>query len=319
MSRIIACQQMFRHHRPIQEADMSRLTIAGKNGAYTQLVSDYGEDPDMLHIGVSVQVDHRAGETLGSSMLLTGKIRVANINTKDFWPRAPLTGTVVFEEDDIMASMFIGKNGILESEWTADIPWRIRLKEQDGWTVTLLRLQHAERGYGDLLFKITAQPTKSDTVKLILGAIPFSAEQLNQDSDKDHRGFPLILLSEVRAKLFPQELAHHKWGMAIQPLLRMEGLQADEHGILDTSDVVWPTSMEVKKAAVSLLRSGFKTNYCKNAVIWNVRLGERPFPIRDSTIRWPEVLEEDDQETAGESAAGESMHYMVVGQQLLHN
>ena len=117
-------------------------------------------------------------------------------------------------------------------------------------------------------------------MKLILGAVPYSVEELNQDPDKDHQGFPLILLSQVRAKLFPQELEHHKWGLAIQPLLRMTGLQADNHGILDTSDVTWPTSMNIKLAAVSLLRSGFKTNYSKNAANWNVSLGELPFPTR---------------------------------------
>ena len=95
MSRLNDCKRIFRHHRPLQEADMARLAVAGGNGAYRRLIDDYGEDPNNLHLGVSVQVDHRIGSVTISYMPLVGKWKVSGVNTKDFWLGVPVKTTLI--------------------------------------------------------------------------------------------------------------------------------------------------------------------------------------------------------------------------------
>ena len=150
MAKMIACKKFFNHHKPIDNTDKERLAIAGGNGAYRQLVRDYGGNPEELNVGVSVNINHEEGMVGGASLLVVGKVKMAPINTRDFWPDAPVPGTVQFDNFD--ASVFVGGHSYMESVWTADVPWRIRIKEQDGSMVTLLKAQHSDRGFGSLMF-----------------------------------------------------------------------------------------------------------------------------------------------------------------------
>ena len=103
----------------------------------------------------------------------------------------------------------------------------------------------------------------------------------------------MIKLTEVRAKFFPLELDHHKFGIAIQPLLYLNEPPQDNEGFVDYSRVAWPSSQCVKDNMVILLQSSAMPNIHLNSVKWKEAVEKGDFPRRESAFCWPNPRRED--------------------------
>ena len=107
------------------------------------------------------------------------------------------------------------------------------------------------------------------------------------------RFFPTIKVIECRAKLFPIELPHHKFGIGVQPLIRLEDAEMDYDGNIAVEDVTWPSSQDVKNKLVALLQNSSMPNYHLHYTKWKESLEKGQFERRESPLRWPTARQED--------------------------
>ena len=91
MAKFIESREVFNHHQPILLESMQGLTITGTNGAFREVVRNYGEDPSELMVGVGVEINQR-GDILGTRLLMCGTLPEAKLSTADLYPAAETTG-----------------------------------------------------------------------------------------------------------------------------------------------------------------------------------------------------------------------------------
>ena len=314
MAEFIEAGTVFKHHQPISIESMQGLTIYGNNGAFRELVSSMGNDPKSPTVGVGVEMNTR-GEILGTKLLMCGVLPEVKMNTADLYPGAPEHGKAVFQKADV--GNFVMPNGRLTSFWCKKednaVNWCIKMQSNNR-SKTIKFPKHEEYGFGDTVFRVNVQPTSVSTAKITLGVAPVGGEELQRLQDYNSRKFPTINLTEVRAKIFPQEDENQKLGLGFQPIFIIKDTQPGE---VDLDAINYPSSMAVKEACVMMLQGSTKPNQRMNATQWRAALECSDFIAERSVLLWPAPRQEDESSTTDSSASvdtdGEGkIKYLVI-------
>ena len=310
MTAFIESPEMFKHHQPIPVECMRGLTISGTNGAFQELVRASGEDPCILTVGVGVEIN-QVGEILGTRLLMCGDTYENKISTADLFPDANDHGKAVFLKTNI--GNWTMPNGRMTSYWSKRednaLNWSIKMAT-GGRSKTIKFPKHPDYGFGDLVFRVSVQPTSSSQFKVSLSTAPVGGDGLEKLPQWNSRKFPVITLDNRRARIFPKEEVGQRFGLGFQPIFIIRG---SEPGELDLEAITYPTSMAVKEAAVLLLQSSTKPNEKLNARKWKEAIEEDDFVAEKTTLLWPAPRPEDDQDTsdscASEDTEGECTLY----------
>ena len=305
--KFIECQELFHHHQPIPEEVMRLNTIGGRNGAFRAYLASREADTGELTVGVGVRFSP-TGEILGSELLTCGSIeKIPKMSTKDMWPDAPHVGSLTFGDFD--AGIFTMPNGLLTSNWIKTeenlINKRVKLTVR-GKTSRLKQASMSDHGFGDITYRATFQPMTPSCLKLSLGGVPRSGTELASMRNHSSRSLPVIKIYDARARLYPVEVAHQKFGLGFQPILILTGGQSYEDGSLDLDNVTYPPSMDVKKAAVMLLQNSTMPNSKSTARTWQESIDKEDYTLRESTLKWPGVRDEDEEDTEDSSVEEET-------------
>ena len=65
---------------------------------------------------------------------------------------------------------------------------------------------------------------------MYIGVVPLTVDELKARGDAGSRFFTTIKVTECKAKLWPLEEPHHKFGTGVQPLLHLDDAQLDDEG-----------------------------------------------------------------------------------------
>jgi hypothetical protein len=285
---------LFRGREPLTEEDFTRLTLGGYSGAFRENIRDHQLDPEgAVFFGVQV-LTTAGGGIIGCQPVKCGSIGGVTLNIKDVWENSVYEGKVIIEPHD--ASVYVPINGQMTSRWTEEVPWRAKVNIEGKWK-GVKKGNLKDSGLTDLCFRMSSQPVTVEGTKCLICVVPCCMTDLTARGDAGGRFFPIVRVTEVRAKMFPMEESHHKFGVGVQPLLWVEDAPLDEQGEIDFSKVVWPSSQEVKDAGAKLLQSATMPNVHLNSLKWRETLekhsGTGTFPRRPSTFSWPTPRRED--------------------------
>ena len=130
-------------------------------------------------------------------------------------------------------------------------------------------------------------------MKFLLSAIPGSMDTLETvyGEEVHSRGFPGIRIHEGRAKLVTPEEQEHRYGLGIQPYFVFRGAQADEEGMVDTSELGFPPSMGTKTVVAALLQSAVCPNWNWKHAQWEEAVRNKKFAKRQPAEMWPALRE----------------------------
>ena len=282
---------LFKGRQPLAEEDLRRLTVRGGSGAFREMVRDHGLDPDReMFIGTLVMVG-AGGVITGCQPVKCGKVPGATLKISDVWEESPHQGNVIVADHD--ASLYTDINGQLTSQWTNEIPWKVKLKIDGKWQ-GVKKGKLVETGLSELCFRMNTQIVSADGVKVTVSIVPESMELLTARGDAGGRFFPGIKVSGMRGKLFPVEEAHHKFGVGIQPLMYADKAGVTEYDDTDFSGVVWPTSQAVKDEAARLLQTSTMPNVHMDSVKWREAVTKGNYVRRSSPSLWPAPRREEE-------------------------
>ena len=281
----------FKYRGPLTDEDFQRLLITGGSGAFRQAVADSGEDPKDLFMGTVVTAN-KAGAITGARAVTCGTISGVEINVEEIWKDSKYPGKVIVDDHD--ASLYTDGNGVLTTAWNMEIPWKVKLNIDDKWK-TIKQAKLKDMGLSQLSFRLNKQPVSDQVVKLFLGMVPLSIEELRTRGDAGSRFFPMVKVTQCQAKLWPGEENHHKFGIGVQPLILLEDVDMNESGYLILEGVVWPRSQEVKDKQAALLQTGSVPNYHLSTEKWMESVTRGNFERRGSTLQWPTPRREDEE------------------------
>lgn len=292
---------VFRHHKPLDQEDMSSRMLAGLDGAFREFIRESGGNVDEPSVGVVVQHTSR-GSIEGCRLVKCGKVKPAGLNTVDVWPEAAQAKITIPEFD---LSIFGDYNGILVSSWE-EVPFKIRVQEEDGsWTP--VKGAEKERLYGSLMMRIVFVPISLSKMKFVIQALPCSKATLQQlGDDTRSRAYPGIKIHEGRAVIISEEHTHQRWGLGVQPFFLPSDATLDEEGFVDPTGVRWPSSTDVKVAVASLLRSAVMPNWHERVGTWEDSIKNKKWAKRVPKELWCQPRVEDDEETGAEDEDSES-------------
>ena len=296
----------FKGQGPLLDTDFERLLLYGGSGAFREFVTNQGLDPsEELFIGTMVTAS-RAGDITGARMVKCGTIKGCTVNAEDVWGSdIPHQGKVTI--DDHESSIYEDNNGMLTTGWSEAVPWRVKIKVENKWK-TVKKTALKEHGLSDLSFRLNVQPVSDQLAKVTVVVVPLSLHELKtQHKEGGSRFFPGIRVGEQRARLVPSEEPHHKFGLAVQPLIYLEDLELDEMGEAMLDDVSWPLSQHVKDAQAKLLQSATMPNIHLSVIQWKATIVKGDFQRRASQLKWPDPRreEEDTEESNLEDTSGE--------------
>ena len=216
---------LFRNREPLLEEDLSRLTLSGFSGAFRESIRNHGLNPEgEVFFGTQVMMS-TGGIISGFFPVKCGNIPSVTLSIKDLWDDYPNPGKVTINEHD--ASIYTDINGQMTSQWTVEVPWKVKVNIDGKWR-SVKKGNLRDAGLSELCFRMNVQAVSSEVVKCIVIVVPSSMEELTARGDAGGRFFPGIKVTEVRGKLFPQEEPHHKFGVAVQPVIYIENAEMDE-------------------------------------------------------------------------------------------
>ena len=169
-----------------------------------------------------------------------------------------------------------------------------------GRSKTIKFPKHKENEFGDVVLRVCCQPTSVNTVKVSTVLAPVDGDGLQNLGDHNSRKFPVIGLSEVRAKIFPPESLGQNLGLGFQPIFILTGA---EPGSVDIDAVNFPTSWAAKEASVMLLQSSTKPNVRINATKWLEAIQKGEYVAEKTTLLWPPPRAENDANTSDSAAS----------------
>ena len=296
--------KFFRERGALMEQDYKRLALSGGSGAFRERVRNEGLNVRDLTVGTLVQ-GTISGAITGTRMVKCGIISSTSISTDEIWGEEAYKGKVEFQEHDI--DVYPALNGILTTQWTTDIPWKVKIQTDEGKWKSVKKGALAQYNFTDLSFRLNVQPVSDCGAKVYIGCVPHTIEELTAMGGGGSRFFPTIKVVEARAKLFPMELPHHKFGVAVQPLFLIEDARVADDGDLDLENVTWPNSQTVKDAQSTLLGSATMPNFHLTFDKWKSSVAKGNFDRRESALKWPVPRreEEDTEESGLEDSDGE--------------
>ena len=297
--RGVCSKAVFKHHQMFSEEDMKAVTIRGTNGAFQELVSSYEMDPEEPTVGVGVSFTSD-GAITGTRLLMCGNLPEVKIHTGDLYPEALEHGKAVIQRTDL--GNWVMPNGRLTSHWVKRednaFNWSIKMVT-GGRSKTIRFPKHADYNFGDLVARLNIQPTSVDYAKVSMGAAPVDGVGLATFGDYNSRAFPTIAVNNVRAKIFPKEREGQNLGLGFIPIMILVGASGDT----DLNSVIYPSSMDVKQAAVLLLQSSTSPNEEPNAVMWKEKVESKQYELLGSVVYWPDPRVEDDNTTSDSAAS----------------
>ena len=295
---------LFKGRGPLQDTDFERLLLHGGSGAFRELVTNMGFEPQgELFIGTMVTASG-AGNISGARLVKCGIIKGCTINAEDVWGEIQHQGKVTI--DDHESSIYEDNNGVLTSAWSEAVSWRVKIKVDNKWK-TVKKTALKDHGFTDLTFRLNVQPVSDQVAKVTVVMVPLSLEELRTQQQGGSRFFPGIKVGEQRARMVPIEEPHHKFGLAVQPLIYLDDLELDEGAEPLLDRVTWPLSQHVKDAQAKLLQSATMPNIHLSAVRWKAVVVKGDFERRASQLKWPTPRreEEDTEESNLEDTSGE--------------
>ena len=124
------------------------------------------------------------------------------------------------------------------------MPWKVKVQNEGKWR-TIKKGSLKDNGFSDLSFRGTAQPVSASGCKFLVGLVPKSLVELRAVEESNSRYYPMVKVTEVRAKLFPLAEQHHEFGLAVQPLIFLSDPPVDDEEYVDFSAVQWPASQSI--------------------------------------------------------------------------
>ena len=293
----------FKGKEPLASEDFQRLTLTGHSGAFRTLVADSNLNLDReIFLGTLVTVESN-GEVSGAQLVKCGTISGISINLREVWDGVDLEGKLVINDHD--ASIYMDVNGLMSSSWTDQVPWKVKVQKDGKWS-TIKKGSLKDYGLSELCFRGTSQPVSASSSKFLVGLVPKSLVELRAVEESNSRFFPMIKVTEVRAKLYPLAEQHHKFGLAVQPLVFLSDPPVDDEDYVDFSAVTWPASQAVKDAQAALLQSSVMPNVHLNVSKWREAVAKKDFPRRDSAFSWPGPRRENEESEADSSSENSS-------------
>jgi hypothetical protein len=282
--------RVFKKKEPLTEEDMKRLLITGGSGAFREIIREGGQDPAaQVYMGTVVHCNSQ-GVILGSRLVKCGTIHGQTLNGEEIWEGCRFPTKIIVEDHE--ASLYEDPNGMLTSNWTMNIPWKVKVKIEGKWK-SVKKGALKEFGLNELAFRMNFQPVSDQGGKAYIGVVPVGVEELKARGDAGSRFFPTVKVLESRSVLWPQEEPHHMFGLGVQPLLLLQDGVMDQEGYMDTEGVIWPTSQQVKDAQGALLQSSTMPNYHMTVERWREAVDKGDYERRESTLKWPSPRQED--------------------------
>ena len=293
---------LFKGKEPLSSEDFQRLTVTGHSGAFRTLISDSNLNVDRdIFLGTLVTVES-TGAVSGAQLVKCGNIPGVTINLREVWDGVDVEGKLVIYDHD--ASLYMDVNGLLSSSWTDQVPWKVKIQKDGKWS-TVKKGSLKDHGLSELCFRGTSQPVSASSSKFLVGLVPKSLVELRAVEESNSRYYPMVKVTEVRAKLFPLAEQHQKFGLAVQPLFFLSDPPLDDEDYMDFSAVQWPTSQSVKDAQAALLQASVMPNVHLNVAKWREAVTKKDFPRRESAFAWPSPRREDE-ESENDSGSGDS-------------
>ena len=293
----------------ITEEDMRAMTIGSSTGAFREFLMKHQVDlmEPVVGIGVLFNTD---GVITGTSLLLCGSLPEVELNTSDLYPEAPEHGCVAIKRS--VLDNWVIPDGRLTSLWE----WRgkkHRREDTFNWSTLMSRggcyetisfAKHLDYHFDDLMSRLNIQPTSVDSMKISMGIVPFGVAVGWKARLKGYitRAFPTVAIINVQARIFPKEREGQNLGLGFMPIMVLSG--GDGEVCLNT--IKYPTSMDVKIAAVSLLRSSTKPNEEVNAAKWQKKVDDKDYTLSRSAMLWPEPRQEEIEYTYDSAASFET-------------
>ena len=294
---------LFKGKEPLSSEDFQRLTLTGHSGAFRTLLSDSNLNLDRdIFLGTLVTVES-SGAVSGAQLVKCGTIPGVSINLREVWDGVELEGKLVISDHD--ASLYMDVNGLLSSSWTDQVPWKVKIKKDGKWS-SVKKGALKDHGLSELCFRGTSQPVSPSSSKFLVGLVPKSLVELRSVEESNSRFYPMVKVTEVRAKFYPLAEQHHKFGLAVQPLVFLSDPPVDSEDYVDFSAVQWPASQSVKDAQAALLQASVMPNVHLNVGKWREAVTKKDFPRRDSAFSWPGPRREDEESETDSSSEDSS-------------
>ena len=293
---------LFKGREPLTSEDFQRLSLTGHSGAFRTLLSDSNLNVERdLFLGTLVTVESN-GAVSGAQLVKCGTIPGVSINLREVWDGVDLEGKVVISDHD--ASLYKDVNGLLSSSWTDQVPWKVKVQNDGKWT-TIKKGALKDHGLSELSFRGTSQPVSATSSKFLVGLVPKSLVELRAVEESNSRFYPMVKVTEVRAKFYPLAEQHHKFGLAVQPLVFLSDPPVDNEDYVDFAAVQWPASQRVKDAQAALLQASIMPNVHLNVAKWREAVS-KDFLRRDSAFSWPGPRREDEDSSSDSSSENSS-------------
>ena len=291
---------VFRHNKPITADDVIPRIIAGLDGSFRERSQAESFSTARPTVGVVVQFTE-GGVIMGSRMVKFGKVAPKPIPSKEIWPEAD-EAEVVFPEFDL--SDFDDFPGQMSTPY-AELGFKVSVKQGESSKVVKVGELEA-KGYSDLAFRLHFRTVDTENVKFTLVAVPVNVSMVKTTYGEaaGSRGFPGFKIHEGKAKLITKEEAESKFGVGIEPFYNITDAKLDDAGQIDTKDVMFPASMDIKRAVVSLLQSGVTPNVNIKRALLDEAIKGGKYKKKVGKQSWPDPLEEGGRDTSDEEGLG---------------
>ena len=292
--------EVFRHNKPITADDIVPRVIGGLDGSFRERSEAEGCSTTRPTVGVVVQFTE-AGIITGSRMVKFGKVAPKPIASKEIWPEAD-EAEVVFPEFDL--SDFDDFPGQMSTPY-AGLGVKVCVTQGDSSKVVKVGELEA-KGYSELAFRLHFRTMDTENVKFTLVALPVNVSMVKSTYTEaaGSRGFPGFKIHEGRAKLITKEEAESKFGVGVEPFYNITDAKVDDAGQIDTKDVMFPASMDIKRAVVSLLQSGVTPNVNIKRALLDEAIKGGKYKKKVNKQTWPDPLEEGGMDTSDEEELG---------------
>ena len=288
--------EVFRHNKPITSDDVIPRVIGGLDGSFRERSGAEGFSMTRPTVGVVVQFT-KAGIITGSRMVKFGKVAPKPIPSKEIWPEAD-EGEVVFPEFDPLD--FDDFPGQMSTPY-AELGVKVSVTQGDSSKVVMVGELEA-KGYSELAFRLHFRTLDTENVKFTLVALPVNVSRVKSTYTEaaGSRGFPGFKIHEGRAKLITMEEPESKFGVGVEPFYNITDAKVDDAGQVDTKDVMFPASMDIKRALVSLLQSGVTPNVNIKRALLDEAIKGGKYKKKVAKQSWPDPLEEGGRDTSDE-------------------
>ena len=281
------------------EHDVIPRIICGLDGGFKERtvaeLNCSGIDPT---VGVVVQFD-MSGTLVASRMVKYGMVSPKSMNSKEFWPEAD-EANVVFPEFDL--SVFADFSGLMSTPYT-ELPFKVMEKQGESWKA-VKKGELVSKGYTDLAFRLHVRTVDPEKAKFYVLAVPVGVSMVasTYGENAGSRGFPGIKVHEGRAKLVTREESESKFGIGIEPFYNVTNGKMDDAGQIVTEGLKVPSSMDLKKAVVSLLKSGVSPNVHLKRGQFEEAVRGGKWKKKEPKTTWPDPMEEDGKDTSEEES-----------------